>query len=129
MLLINPRSLFMARRSEIITAIRNIHTVLNENEAVDDSLLRGSIGLVLYYSVIPDLTDKNDGEKSILLLNDIFERIENEQSTLGTCLYANGLSGLGTALQLLVDAGTLNYNFDEGFKVVDDFIFEEDRFR
>ena len=93
--------------------------------ADDDSLLSGNLGLTIYHFYLSKTLNEDDlALNSITIIDEIFERIGEQKSSLKTFQYSNGLAGLGSVLQFLVTEGIIEFDLEEDFKVFDEVIYE-----
>ncbi|HEV2478887.1 MAG TPA: lanthionine synthetase LanC family protein [Puia sp.] len=104
--------------------ISRVHSMIAGRRAPEDGLLTGNLGLAIYHSCIARYT-RAPIQDTALLMEDILERVESMQSTLQTCLYSNGLSGLGAVIQFLIEKDEIDFDLEENFAVIDEFIFEK----
>jgi lantibiotic biosynthesis protein len=116
----------MAER--IKNKINMAHSIISRSQSSDDGLMTGNLGLAVYQScVAPYLTGSGSQTAGFpgIVVEEILDRVGNGQSSLQTYFYANGLSGLGAVIQFLIERGDIEFDFNENFSTIDEFILEK----
>ncbi|HET6254606.1 MAG TPA: lanthionine synthetase LanC family protein [Puia sp.] len=112
----------------IKSKINLTHSIILRDRDPGDGLMTGKLGLAVYQScVAPYVTGGGVRTAGAAgdIVEEILERVENGQSSLQTYFYANGLSGLGAVMQFLIERGEIEFDFEENFSIIDEFIFEK----
>ena len=103
------------------TVFQLIHERIESGSPVNNYLLSGKLGLVLYYfSLYEAFDDADAANKSIELLEEIMNPEEGEPAPLSGTGFANGTSGLGYVLALLQNAELIEVNLQEDLHELDE---------
>lgn len=87
-------------------SFENIDSIIRNATCANDSLLSGSLGMVLYYfTLYQAFNRKEDQEKGTELLESIFSRLNSGDSLLTNSSYSKGVSGLLYIVELVTKKG------------------------
>ena len=93
---------------------------LNSNEL---GLLSGKMGIAIFYFLYSRAyNDKVISEKAYMLVDDIFDEINNNNFSHHT--FTNGLAGIGWGLNFLVKNNFYDSDIDEVLKDIDEFLYQ-----
>ena len=100
---------------------------LDYKELNSGSLLNGRLGLVYYYfSLYKYFKEEKYLLKIQSTLEVVFKNIENQESSLLlNSTFENGLSGLGYVLQLLINEGVLETEYESQIEEINEIVFND----
>jgi lantibiotic modifying enzyme len=111
--------------SNIYPSLKAIHQIIGHQTAPEDSLLTGNLGLCVYHQQVSlFFKDEENSGRGIQMIEELLENLNESKSTLKSYHYSNGLAGIGTVLQTLIDDNIIEFDMDEEFQVIDEMIFD-----
>ena len=108
---------------------KQVDQIIDSSKLPDhDSTLNGVVGFALYQFYCGKvLNDESKLKKGGELLDSIFSRLSNGETTLTGHSLASGISGLCLALSILVEDGCIDFNVEENVSNYDDYLVARSR--
>jgi lantibiotic biosynthesis protein len=111
-------------KQEIHTSCIKLQNIINNCLPVDNSLLGGRLGMVLYYySLYKAFGKKEDAEMAVANLEITVAAIDTDKPQLYGTSFASGSAGLGYIINLLNNNGLIEFEMNE-LATMDQLLFE-----
>nr|WP_162903149.1 lanthionine synthetase LanC family protein [Taibaiella koreensis] len=107
------------------TKLARINEVLAATQPLHHGFLGGTLGLLYYYYYAAEaLQDESLYDKADVLIEQVFENLNNDSSLLSGYAFSDGAAGLGYVLNNLQQNGLLEFDVETELAGIDRYIFD-----
>jgi lantibiotic biosynthesis protein len=107
-------------------SFENLDSIIRTTTCANDSLLNGSLGMILYYFTLYEAFQREeDAAKGNELLEGIFSRLNSGDSLIMNPSYSKGVSGFLYVLELISKNGFIDIDIREEREDLEEYLYEQ----